>query len=229
MPEKIDEKNKIEKPKLVTIQELIEYVDSKKNDGIWNKTKAVVKITSTALRVNKYISLCIIFSFPLLLVFFAAIFPTKVEIPHSSKLNSIEGIFDYEEPAKKSDKKFTSYVINNQKFNCAQVIRMYPFDNCPITLEVKLFKGSNVKAKWFNHSMFFIKIPLLVEMVFNDDIKVMGVEDTNALMLKIHKKNTKSFMTLAPVILIGYILMILLLIYTLYKYQASKPYINHKP
>jgi len=210
---KLNSKNDTENLELVEKEIQPENIQPK--ISVWRKFRTFISILNSGLAANKYLSYLIILSFPIFCAFLIYLMPRQPSIPHPSSLQEVIGKFDY---IQSDDKKpYGQYTIDGKIFNCAQILRSYPFDNCYISSEIKAFKQQIVQAKWYNQEMGFGYKPILVEMTFDADIQIMGIEDTQKLLNLQYKKNKTIFNILVPSMFIVYFGIVFIALYFLYK------------
>ncbi len=180
---------------------------------------SIIRTINLGLSKNKYMAYALIASFPIFCLLLIYIMPHNPSIPNLSSLQQASGKFEYtiEDPKK----KYGKYLIEGEEFNCAQVLRSYPFDNCYITDEVKAFQGQIVHAMWYKQKIGFSYIPILVDMTFDGDIKIIGIEDTQKVLNKLYKKNQVIFNNMVPIMFLVYFSMIFITLYLIYIAQAK--------
>ncbi len=188
-----------------------------KHLSFFKKIIHVIKTLNHALNQNRYYSYILICSFPICLAILVYLSPNQPSVPSINNLQHIEGEFDY--VAAKPKVKYGTYLINGEKFNCAQVLRLFPFENCPITREAKAFKNQPVSAKWYKQRIGFSQKNILVEMTFDNDIYYMGILDTKKLLDKLHKANQTFYNMFAPIFILIYFLIVFLSLYFIYRIQ----------
>ncbi len=190
--------------------------------SLWKRFTKILSGLNLALSNHRHVSYLLVLSFPLFAASLIYLIPYQPSIPADSGLKHITGKFDYIISTPKD--KYGKYTIDGQMLNCGYILRLFPFDNCPITREVKAFKEQIVDAKWYNQKIGFSYQPVLVELIFDGNIKYIGIQDTQKLMLKLHKQNQEFFTLFVPIFFVMYFIMVWATLYVLYKIQKKEEF-----
>ena len=202
--------------------------ETAKKLSLWKRFTLTISTLNLALSKHRYVSYAIVLSFPLFIAILIYLIPHQPNIPAASSLKHLTGKFDY--IVKNPKDKYGQYTIDGENFNCGYILRLFPFDNCPMTREVRAFKEQTVEAKWYQQKIGFGYKPVLVEMIFDGDIKYMGIQDNQKLMIKLHKQNQEFFTLFVPIFFVMYFVIIWAALYTLYRFQKKDEFsiINNK-